>query len=390
MRIFFRPPTQKSNQLFLTYSYSFKMPRVPNRNRPASSYTAYYRFQKKNAFLTYSQIGGDFKDYIFEKLHTLLLPYEILFLAVSLEHHSPTEEHPEGGFHTHCIFQCNKKLQVNGNLFFNILLPNGKELHPRIDGLNAPKRAMDYITKEDTNPRTMGELRSSGRSPNSVGRSNDEWRRILDASNTKDEFLNNVRESCPTDYVLRWPSILSFANYHYREIVPPYTPRWTEFNGLPDIVKQWAEDNIYFVSESTFNYDLFRPRSLYICGPSRTGKTQWARSLGRHHYMSGQVLDWTNYDVNHTTYHVIDDIRYQKIQTELFKSLIGCNEEYTVWIKHKPNVKIPGGRPCIAITNPDMDWIQCMSDAMRDWFYANCEVYYLSSTEVWFHRQADG
>ncbi|AUT11877.1 repA [Exomis microphylla associated virus] len=256
MRIFFRPPTQKSNQLFLTYSYSFKMPRVPNRNRPASSYTAYYRFQKKNAFLTYSQIGGDFKDYIFEKLHTLLLPYEILFLAVSLEHHSPTEEHPEGGFHTHCIFQCNKKLQVNGNLFFNILLPNGKELHPRIDGLNAPKRAMDYITKEDTNPRTMGELRSSGRSPNSVGRSNDEWRRILDASNTKDEFLNNVRESCPTDYVLRWPSILSFANYHYREIVPPYTPRWTEFNGLPDIVKQWAEDNIYFVSESTFNYDL--------------------------------------------------------------------------------------------------------------------------------------
>nr|WGT85325.1 hypothetical Rep protein [Beet curly top Iran virus] len=356
------------------------MPRAPNRNRPTPNQPGYLRFQKKNAFLTYSQIGGDFKDYIFEKLKTLLESYVILFLAVSLEHHQPTEEQPEGGFHTHCIIQCDKKLDVNGNLFFNIILPDGRTIHPRIDGLNAPKRAFEYITKEDTSPRTFGELGLGGRSPNSLGNSNVEWRRILDSSNTKEEFFSNIRESCPTDFVLRWPSILSFANYHFRPVVQPYTPRWTEFARLPDTIKEWAEQNIYFEPDNR----PVRPRSLYICGPSRTGKTQWARSLGRHHYMSGMVLDWSLYDIDHTTYHIIDDIRYQKIQQELFKSIIGCNEDYSVWIKHKPNLVIPGGRPCIAITNPDMDWIPCMSESMKDWFYANCDVYYLANDEVWY------
>nr|QTT61668.1 replication-associated protein [Becurtovirus sp.] len=360
------------------------MGRTPSRNRPSQTGPGYFRFQKKNGFLTYSQIGGDFKDYIFDKLMELLIPFEILFLAVALEHHQPTDTNPEPGFHTHCIFQCNKKLQVNGNLFFNIILPDGRIIHPRVDGLNAPKRAWEYITKEDIQPRCFGELRLGGRSPNRIGNSNLEWRRILDSSHTKEEFFTNIRESCPSDFVLRWPSILAFANYHFRPIVQPYVPRWTEFNRLPNEIKEWAEHNIYFVSSHCLNYELYRPRSLYICGPSRTGKTQWARSLGRHHYMSGMVLDWTNYDVQHTTYHVIDDIRYSKIQQELFKSIIGCNQDYTVWIKHKPNLVIPGGRPCIAITNPDMDWIPCMSEPMKDWFHANCDVYYLRTDEVWY------
>lgn len=232
------------------------MPRGPSRNRPTPNQPGYLRFQKKNAFLTYSQIGGDFKDYIFEKLKTLLESYVILFLAVSLEHHQPTEEQPEGGFHTHCIIQCDKKLDVNGNLFFNIILPDGRTIHPRIDGLNAPKRAFEYITKEDTSPRTFGELRLGGRSPNSLGNSNVEWRRILDSSNTKEEFFSNIRESCPTDFVLRWPSILSFANYHFRPVVQPYTPRWTEFARLPDTIKEWAEQNIYFVSTDCLHYEI--------------------------------------------------------------------------------------------------------------------------------------
>nr|AFK14071.1 hypothetical RepA [Beet curly top Iran virus] len=232
------------------------MPRAPNRNRPTPNQPGYLRFQKKNAFLTYSQIGGDFKDYIFDKLKTLLESYVILFLAVSLEHHQPTEEQPEGGFHTHCIIQCDKKLDVNGNLFFNIILPDGRTIHPRIDGLNAPKRAFEYITKEDTSPRTFGELRLGGRSPNSIGNSNVEWRRILDSSNTKEEFFSNIRESCPTDFVLRWPSILSFANYHFRPVVQPYTPRWTEFSRLPDTIKEWAEQNIYFVSSDCLHYEI--------------------------------------------------------------------------------------------------------------------------------------
>jgi hypothetical protein len=254
------------------------MARTPSRNRPNQTGPGYFRFQKKNAFLTYSQIGGDFKDYIFEKLLALLQQFEVLFLSVALEHHQPTESNPEGGFHTHCIFQCNKKLQVNGNLFFNIILPDGRTIHPRIDGLNAPKRAWEYITKEDQQPRCFGELRLAGRSPNRLGDSNLEWRRILDSSNTKDEFFNNIRESCPTDFVLRWPSILAFANYHFRPVVQPYLPRWTEFTRLPNQIKEWAEHNIYFVSSHCLNYEL--------CNNCRGSILQdWEISIEEHYHI---------------------------------------------------------------------------------------------------------
>ena len=49
-----------------------------------------------------------------------------------------------------------------------------------------------------------------------------------------------------------------------------------------------------------------RPKTLVVWGPSRTGKTNWARSLGRHTYLG---FAWSLKEVDQSCdYIVIDDI----------------------------------------------------------------------------------
>ncbi|GAB4857117.1 hypothetical protein Ancab_015028 [Ancistrocladus abbreviatus] len=45
-----------------------------------------------------------------------------------------------------------------------------------------------------------------------------------------------------------------------------------------------SENNRYVLKP-----DVDRPQSLIIEGPSRVGKTAWARSLGKHNYLSGHL-----------------------------------------------------------------------------------------------------
>ncbi|GMP56655.1 hypothetical protein CsSME_00021065 [Camellia sinensis var. sinensis] len=73
-----------------------------------------------------------------------------------------------------------------------------------------------------------------------------------------------------------------------------------------------------------------RPISLYLEGPSRTGKTAWARSLGRHNYFSGRI-SFKDYDQD-AAYNVIDDIKYSTVPTELMKNLVGCQRDFHVFM----------------------------------------------------------
>ncbi|AFN40146.1 putative C1:C2-like protein, partial [Citrus chlorotic dwarf associated virus] len=125
-----------------------------------------------------------------------------------------------------------------------------------------------------------------------------------------------------------------------------------------------------------------RPKSLYICGPSRSGKTAWARSLGLHNYFTG-AIKFHDYN-DHALYNVIDDIQYTKISHEVMKSLVGSQKNITVNIKYRPDRTIKGGIPSIICVNPDMDWLTYMSPTIKDWWNQNVLMHYMDPTDVFY------
>ncbi|CBX20815.1 replication initiator protein, partial [Chickpea chlorotic dwarf virus] len=127
-----------------------------------------------------------------------------------------------------------------------------------------------------------------------------------------------------------------------------------------------------------------RHPSLYICGPTRTGKTTWARSLGRHNYWNG-TIDFTTYD-DHATYNIIDDIPFKFVP--LWKQLIGCQSDFTVNPKYGKKKKIKGGIPSIILCNPDEDWVPSMSSQQKEYFEDNCITHYMYSGDNFFARES--
>lgn len=120
-----------------------------------------------------------------------------------------------------------------------------------------------------------------------------------------------------------------------------------------------------------FKYNVLggRGKSLFLGGPTRTGKTAWARSLeGEHVYWNGLInADTWN---EKAKYIVIDDFDWTYFPCK--KQLIGCQHEFTLTDKYRKKRRISNwGKPCIFIFNPDMDPYQKMSASELEWIRGN-------------------
>ena len=114
--------------------------------------------------------------------------------------------------------------------------------------------------------------------------------------------------------------------------------------------------------------------SLCLFGPSRTGKTLWARSLGSHIYNIGLVSGTECLRAPSVDYAVFDDIRGGIKFFHAFKEWFGCQQ--TVSLKrlyHEPE-QIRWGKPTIWLANtyPRLD----VSVADADWL--NCNMTFIS------------
>jgi len=95
--------------------------------------------------------------------------------------------------------------------------------------------------------------------------------------------------------------------------------------------------------------------SLVLFGPSRTGKTTWARSLGKHVYTMGmasgdELIKASNDDVK---YAVFDDIRGGMKFFPAFKEWLGAQPHVTVKRLYREPKLIPWKKPSIWIANDD-------------------------------------
>ena len=90
-----------------------------------------------------------------------------------------------------------------------------------------------------------------------------------------------------------------------------------------------------------------------LVGPTRLGKTEWARSLGRHIYMCG-LFNLAVWD-NEAEYLVLDDISFEHIGGAR-KTLWGSQKELVLTDKFARKRSVKWGKPMIFLCNNGQDF----------------------------------
>lgn len=91
-----------------------------------------------------------------------------------------------------------------------------------------------------------------------------------------------------------------------------------------------------------------------LVGPSKTGKTQWARSLGRHMFFR-ENFNLDDWDPD-ASYIVIDDMQMDRVPG--WKVLLGSMGDMVLYDRYRPKKHVRWGprKCCIILCNPGVDW----------------------------------
>lgn len=293
-----------------------------------------YRLQAKNIFLTYPQCDLE-KEQVLQ-FFSNLFEYDFKY-AIG------REQHKDGGCHLHVLLALSQKFSTRNERWADIA-----HFHPNIQPCRSLKNVLRYVTKDGDYISTIIESTSG-------------WLAALRA-NTRADFLEIVRETSPRDYILQHDRILSFADKHFstvKESVANYT--MDDFLYVPKIMTDWARDNLFSPKNLAE-----RRMTLILVGPSRIGKTSWARSLTPNHiYWNGMTSfkEW----VDNIKLLILDDIDW--LHLPMKKQLLGCQDEFIATDKYSPKRKCLFGGTCILLSNVfQLDW-------ESDWYRKNCIVF---------------
>lgn len=245
------------------------------------------------------------------------------------------ERHQEGGRHWHVIAFWERPLRSRKVDVFDI-----DGIHPHIQmARQTPKdldRMWEYIHKEEGGMQ-WGPYEGPIKVDTSIKTKRGQWSYIVDADN-EEEFRERVRRIDPQAHVLQHDKIASYVRKTYGKAEEEYEPKWTEFPWLPQECREW-------VAEEMAKTD--RPKTLVLWGPSRTGKTEWARSLGSHNYFNG-LFNIDDFDEG-KDYVVFDDVSYDYFPN--YKGWLGAQKSMVLTDKYRGKRTVKWGKPCIWLHN---------------------------------------
>nr|AHM88378.1 replication associated protein [Sugarcane streak Reunion virus] len=333
-----------------------------------------FKHRNANTFLTYSRCNLD-PEAVGLHLWELIGHWNPAYILVS------REAHADGEWHLHALAQSVKPVHTTNQGFFDI-----EGFHPNIQSAKSANKVREYILKNPVCqwekgtfiPRKQSFVTSSSESKNSKPSKDDIVRDIIEHSTSREEYLSMLQKALPYEWATKLQYLEYSASKLFPDTVEEYTnphPPTTPLLREPTTIDNWVQSNLFQNNTGT------RKLSLYILGPTRTGKSTWARSLGRHNYWQNNV-DWSCYDED-SVYNVIDDIPFKFCPC--WKQLIGCQKDYVVNPKYGKKRRVAKTSiPSIILANEDEDWLKVMSPGQLDYFHQNCVVYIMEEGERFF------
>nr|QCX29347.1 Replication-associated protein [Plant associated genomovirus 1]QCX29351.1 Replication-associated protein [Plant associated genomovirus 1] len=288
-----------------------------------------FRFAARYGLFTYAQSDG-------------LDPHSVvcLFAELGAECIVGRENHVSEGTHLHAFVDFGRRYETTDPRRFDV-----DGFHPNVSpSRGTPEKGYDYAIKDgDIVAGGLERPQGSGVSESSLV-----WARIADAPCERD-FWELVRALAPRSLLTSFNSLHSYAQWNYRPVRDAYTgPEGVSFDlsGMEE-VSEWLRD---YGPGNTLNG---RPKSLVLWGPTRTGKTLWARSLGRHLYFGGLFNMGELSDIDDAEYAVFDDMQGGFEYFHGYKFWLGGQSEFTVTDKYKGKKHVKWGKPTIWLSNVD-------------------------------------
>nr|QEJ80518.1 replication-associated protein [Sweet potato leaf curl virus] len=330
-----------------------------------------FNIKAKNYFLTYPQCSLT-KEEALEQLLNLNTPTNKKFIKIC------RELHENGEPHLHVLLQFEGNYQCTNQRFFDLVSPSrSSHFHPNIQRAKSSSDVKSYVDK-DGDTIEWGEFQVDGRSARGGQQTaNDAAAEALNAG-SKEVALQIIREKLPEKYLFQYHNLVSNLDRIFSPPPSVYSSPFSSssFNAVPDIINDWAAEN---VMDAAARPD--RPISIVIEGPSRIGKTVWARSLGPHNYLCGHLDLSQKVYSNSAWYNVIDDVNPQYLKH--FKEFMGAQKDWQSNCKYGKPVQIKGGIPTIFLCNPGEGssfklWLDKPEQgALKNWATANaifCDV----------------
>lgn len=282
--------------------------------------TSNFRFQGKHIFLTYAQCDIP-KELVLELLKNI----EVFTIA---DYIIAEEKHADGNPHIHAVLSFERKLHTRDVRCFD-LVKDGNRFHPNVTSPTSLQSVKDYVIKggEYITSRPTYVAKGAGLAA------------LVKNSVSRKDFLDSV---ITTDSGCRqWTQAKGIAEYLWGATIEPYVSKFlTSSFSAPLEVAAWAE--------GTIGKGHSRPRGLVLWSHgSGLGKTQWARSLGRHIHWCGEK-DLSLWDPE-AEYLVMDDIEWQYVPNK--KPFFGAQEHFTMTDKYKGKKTVDWGKPLIFLCN---------------------------------------
>jgi len=239
------------------------------------------------------------------------------------------EKHEDGTLHVHICIRLPNVLSTPDWSTFDI-----ENHHPNIKVMGRTRtdhiRVVRYLKKEKDWWGTMDEEHHVSR---------DDAYTLAMHQQSRSEAESILRNEVPRDYFVSQRNIMLALERLYPVPPPPkelYSSPFQNFH-LPPVIQHWMTHQFPIPGRKT---------ALVLIGPSRLGKTCYARSINpNHNYFKGD-FSLNYYDVT-ADYHVFDDINFKTFD---MKGWIGP-DDFIAKGKYLKDRLIKGGKPVIILCN---------------------------------------